>query len=123
MTIPDERYSAIQWARDFMRDLLDPKATPRVPKSVRDRARRCLRHFPGKGDMLDARKRAPDVFGEHPGDGHCHKCQLKRGGKVPKWQGAITVCNGKCEGCGKDTAIVPDSDYNWPKKRLRAIWD
>lgn len=46
MTMPDERYRALLRSRDFLRDLLDPKKTPRVPKDIRKQAYWCLRHFP-----------------------------------------------------------------------------
>lgn len=48
MTLPDERYRALIYSREFMRDLLDPKKTPGVPKLVRQRAYRCLKHYPNK---------------------------------------------------------------------------
>ena len=51
MTIPVERTRAVLAARQFMYELLDPKCTPRVPKVVRERARRVLRHYPFKSDM------------------------------------------------------------------------
>ena len=46
MTLPYEEKFSLRSTRDFMRDLLNPKATPKVPKSIRDRAYRCLKHFP-----------------------------------------------------------------------------
>lgn len=46
MTLPDERYRAVKWTEDFLKDLLDPKKTPRVPRAVRQRAYSCLRHYP-----------------------------------------------------------------------------
>lgn len=45
MTMPHERYRSINKARDFLRDLLNPKATPRVPKEVRREAYRVLKHY------------------------------------------------------------------------------
>lgn len=45
MTLPDESISALDATRAFFRDLLDPKATPKVPSAVRDRASACLKHF------------------------------------------------------------------------------
>lgn len=47
MTLPDERIRAIKNTREFLRRLLDPKATPKVPKSIRTEAYWCLRHYPG----------------------------------------------------------------------------
>jgi hypothetical protein len=46
MTLPEQELAALKRARRFLFDLLDPKVTPRVPRAVRDRASRCLRHFP-----------------------------------------------------------------------------
>ncbi len=62
MTLPDERYRAVRMAEGLLRDLLDPKATPRVPAAVRARARGVLRHYPGKWDLDRAAAAAPDVF-------------------------------------------------------------
>jgi hypothetical protein len=50
--MPDERYRAIKWTEEFLKDLLDPKKTPRVPRAVRQRAYSLLRHYPG-GYYLD----------------------------------------------------------------------
>lgn len=46
MTLPDERYNALQNTRNFLRDLLDPKQTPRVPREIRRQAYWCLKHYP-----------------------------------------------------------------------------
>lgn len=51
MTIPVERTNAVIWTESFLKDLLDPKKTPRVPKSVRQQAGRLLRHYPSKFEM------------------------------------------------------------------------
>ena len=51
MTLPDERYRAIVWTREFLRDLLDPKKTPKVPKGIRRQAYACLKHYPGTSDL------------------------------------------------------------------------
>lgn len=51
MTLPDERYRSVIYARDFLRDLLDPKETPKVPRAIRERAYRCLRHFPSEYEL------------------------------------------------------------------------
>ena len=52
MTLPCERYNAIKRTEEFLKDLMDPKKTPRVPKDIRRRAYSCLRHYPG-GYYLD----------------------------------------------------------------------
>jgi hypothetical protein len=46
MTLPHEELQALLNARAFLVDLLDPKATPRVSKAIRERAYWCLRHYP-----------------------------------------------------------------------------
>lgn len=51
MTVPIERTNAVMWTEDFLLDLCDPKKTPRVPKSIRERAKRMLRHYPSKFEM------------------------------------------------------------------------
>jgi len=51
MTVPNERTNAVNHTRDFLYDLLDPKATPRVPKAIRQRAHSLLRHYPSDYDM------------------------------------------------------------------------
>jgi hypothetical protein len=65
MTLPDERYRAVITAERLLKDLCDPSVTPRVPKSVRQRASHCLRHYPGQYDMQRAAAQAPDVFIPH----------------------------------------------------------
>jgi hypothetical protein len=51
MTLPIERTYAISNAREFLRSLLDPKQTPRVPKKIRSIARSVLKHYPSNFDM------------------------------------------------------------------------
>ena len=46
MTLPHEEALAIARVRQFMYELLDPKATPRVPGPVRKRARLIMKHYP-----------------------------------------------------------------------------
>jgi len=62
MTLPDERYRAAIAAEQLMRDLCDPKMTPRVPKEIRQRARGVLRHYPSQWDMDRAATACPEVF-------------------------------------------------------------
>ena len=60
MTLPAERTHAVLNARQFLTDLLDPKATPRVPRSVRRAAGRVLKHYPTRFDMrYPAKQLAP----------------------------------------------------------------
>lgn len=51
MTLPVERTQAVLRTEEFLKDLLDPKKTPRVPRQIRDRAYRCLRHYPSQYHM------------------------------------------------------------------------
>jgi len=60
--MPDERFRAVRYARDFLYDLLDPKKTPKVPREIRDRARAVLRHYPMEYDMTRAAEGHDDVF-------------------------------------------------------------
>lgn len=62
MTLPDERYRAVRYAREFLYELLDPKKTPKVPKEIRQRAARVLRHFPGEHDMATVAEEMQGVF-------------------------------------------------------------
>ena len=62
MTLPNERYRSIQNARRFLRDLLDPKKTPRVPKKIRTEVYWCLRHFPSEFDMEMVANEMQGVF-------------------------------------------------------------
>jgi hypothetical protein len=51
MTMPSERTTAVNNAREFLYELMDPKKTPRLPKYIRQRAHHLLRHYPSKLDM------------------------------------------------------------------------
>ncbi len=64
MTLPDERYRAVKWARDFMYELCDPNKTPGVPKTIREQARSVLRHYPSDWDMEQVANASPHVFAE-----------------------------------------------------------
>lgn len=64
MTLPFERKLAVNRVRDFLRRLLDPKETPRIPKSMRQEAKSLLKHYPTEFDMNKAERDAPDVFGD-----------------------------------------------------------
>jgi len=46
MTMPHEELRTLKYAREFLRELLNPKLTPRVPKAIRQRASSLLRHYP-----------------------------------------------------------------------------
>lgn len=57
MTLPFERTRAVNSTYELLKDLLDPSVTPRVPKSIRQRASACLRHYPNSFDMEVIAKR------------------------------------------------------------------
>lgn len=64
MTLPDERFRAVLAARDFLRELCDPKKTPGVPKIIRSQASSVLRHYPDTWEMQRTAEACPDVFQE-----------------------------------------------------------
>lgn len=64
MTLPDERYRSVRWAREFLYELMDPKKTPGVPKALRGQAQAILRHYPSDWDMQAAARACPDQFQE-----------------------------------------------------------
>ncbi len=70
MTLPDERYRAVLAAERLLKDLCDPTVTPRVPKTVRDRARGALRHYPSQYDMQRTAAACPEIFQERMEDLH-----------------------------------------------------
>jgi len=63
MTLPDERYRAVQYAEQFLKRLAGGEY-PRVPKAVRQEARSILRHYPNSWDLQQAAEGAPTVFQE-----------------------------------------------------------
>lgn len=64
MTIPIERSWAVRNVRLFLWSLLDPKETPRVPREIRLRARRLLKHYPNEFDVSQMQKKAPELWGK-----------------------------------------------------------
>jgi hypothetical protein len=52
MTLPIERTYAVQNTEQFLLDLCNSKKTPRVPAGIREQARRLLRHYPTKYDLV-----------------------------------------------------------------------
>ena len=72
MTLPDERYRSMIAADRLLKDLCDPRTTPRVPQAVRDRARHVLRHWPDvyyinrlaaeTSGILESNQAAPDAL-------------------------------------------------------------
>jgi hypothetical protein len=64
MTVPIERTNAVLRTEEFLKDLLDPKKTPRIPKAIREQAYSCLRHYPTKYDMDTIAEREDGVGAE-----------------------------------------------------------
>ena len=62
MTLPDERYRSLMQAKRLLEELCNPKLTPRVTTSIRDRARGALRHFPDNYILEDMTELAPQYF-------------------------------------------------------------
>lgn len=46
MSLLSEQQRALKYTNTLLFDLCDPKATPKVPRKIRQRASDCLRHFP-----------------------------------------------------------------------------
>ena len=72
MTVPRERTNAVIFTESFLKSLLDSKATPRVPKSIRQHAGHLLRHYPSQWEMETIAARE---------DGEDHPVKLKIFGK------------------------------------------
>lgn len=62
MTMPDERYRAVERTAEFLRHLCDPQRTPRTPRAVRAQARSLLRHYPTGSDLERLAAAAPEVM-------------------------------------------------------------
>lgn len=63
MTIPVERSRAVVNTREFLTLLLDPKATPRVPRAIRLEARSLLKHYPATYDIEQLAQVWPTKWG------------------------------------------------------------
>jgi hypothetical protein len=46
MTTSEEMIRAIESAKNFLYELMDPKATPKVPLYIRKRSHRITKHYP-----------------------------------------------------------------------------
>ena len=64
MTLPYQRYAAVNNTRKFLYDLLDPKKTPRTPKAIRIEAYRLLKHYPNTFDFHMFFKNGKEIFAE-----------------------------------------------------------
>ena len=65
MTMPDERTRSVLRTRDFLVRLMSPylpDGHKRIPRHVREEARRLLKHYPGVVDLSLAGEKAPNVF-------------------------------------------------------------
>jgi len=62
MTTPDERARAVLHTKDFLEELCSTEAMPGVPDTVRDQARRLLRHYPARMDLVRAGRFCPHIF-------------------------------------------------------------
>jgi hypothetical protein len=51
MTLFKEKVNALRLMKQFLYDLMDPKKTPKVPKSIRLQARSVLKHSPAMYDI------------------------------------------------------------------------
>jgi len=60
MTLPIERTNAVLNTEKFLLKLCIPNQSPRVPKAIREEARRLLKHYPSKYNM----KHIADSFEE-----------------------------------------------------------
>lgn len=62
MTLPDERYNALMAGSGLLRELANPKLTPRVPKYIRDRVNAILRHHPDYWLLCKLPEALPEYF-------------------------------------------------------------
>lgn len=63
MTIPVERYNAVNRTAKFLKELAtDRTKYPRIPKNVREQALSLLRHYPMECEMEWVCEKAPDIF-------------------------------------------------------------
>jgi len=46
MSLKHEQYNSLLRTRELLYDLLDPKKRPKTQKEMKDRVKRCLRHYP-----------------------------------------------------------------------------
>lgn len=61
MTLPDERYRAVERTKEFLLNLIDPKKT-KVPKQIRLIALSLLKHYPNSYEMEIVSDKCPEVF-------------------------------------------------------------
>ena len=61
MTLPDERYRAVQRTEQFLIALAAGEYK-RIPKAVREEARSLLRHYPSSWDLQQLERAAPEII-------------------------------------------------------------
>lgn len=66
MTIPFERTRALIETYELLKRLQDSQQTPRVPRWLREEARKLLRHYPNYATIELAHKALPLFFGPVP---------------------------------------------------------
>jgi len=44
--VPESEYHSLKETYKFLCDLIDPRKYPRIPKQIRDNAKKCLRDYP-----------------------------------------------------------------------------
>ena len=52
VTTRGDELRTVAQVREFLRELLDPKTTPKVPATIRERARRLLRNYPYTSSII-----------------------------------------------------------------------
>ena len=56
MSTPQEESLAIVRVREFLLELLDPSKTPRVPRYIRERVHRLVKHYPMLPTRIEAER-------------------------------------------------------------------
>lgn len=51
----EEEYHSLKETYKFLCDLIDPKKVPAIPKSLRDRAKKCLEDYPVRRQLEQLR--------------------------------------------------------------------
>ena len=59
--IPEEEYHSLKETYKFLNQLIDSKKVPNIPKSLRDKARHCLKNYPVR-KTLDELQQGVDFF-------------------------------------------------------------
>lgn len=49
--LPDPNYHSLKETYKFLCELIDPKKTPNIPKSLRDKAKKCLKDYPVRNTL------------------------------------------------------------------------